>query len=536
MAYDASISGPYSGRPAFDQYLYVRRDQTQARRSSYAYEVRARNPERRTQTYALSNFPLAVNVGGQIFEHEHNLDFRGGQEYITLATGSTGWFDHNSAGELTIVIDTWHGPAGVFGSADPAPLYFVTDTIKPETPTGLSATRVSDSQQTLNVTVPWGAVKMVWQRSTDDGAWQTLATVTASGTYTDKSTQANRKYTYRVAASNGGGQGPWSSTATIYTSPAAPTGVSAARTAADDIRVDASGRPAWATSFNIRDGGALVASGVSLPWTHVDPNPADTHTYTVQGVVSGIAGAWSSPSNTVQLISPPSPPQSLSPNGAVAPSDESVTLSWVHSPVDSSPQSAYELQYRAPGGAWTVLTGTTAQARAVTLPVGAVEWQVRTKGAHPDWSPWSATASFTVIDRPGVAVVQPADTWDASTLTAVWTWFQAQGRPQSAWRVELLDATGTVVESRTGSGATATLQLATRLTEGAWTVRAQAATGEVWSAWGVEAFTVAFTPPVEPVLTGVWDESQGGVQITVSGEQFGVAVLDEGAWYAEVGV
>jgi hypothetical protein len=216
-------------------------------------------------------------------------------------------------------------------------------------------------------------------------------------------------------------------------------------------------------------------------------------------------------------------------------SDTDVLFTWKHNPVDSSAQSEFELQYRIDDGAWVPVTGTTAQQASVTLDVSSVDWQVRTKGAHPDWSPWSAVATFTIIDRPGVAVVQPADTWDASILLIEWTWFQAQGRPQSAWRFELLDAGNQVVEARNGSGPQTAPQASTRLREGTWTVRAQAATGEVWSLLATETFTVTFDPPGAPVISGEWDETQGGVQLAVAGEEYGVAVLTGGIWYAEIG-
>jgi hypothetical protein len=377
---------------------------------------------------------------------------------------------------------------------------------------------------------------VVIQRSTNGGAWQQVGIAGGNAaSFTDKSTAGNKKYAYRVAGVAASGQSAWSNTDTIYTAPAAPTGIAATRSGSD-IRVSAASVPAYATTFDVRDGSTIVGSGVSLPWTHVAPDPGTPHTYTVRGVVSGVAGAWSSPSNTVQLVAPPNAPSSLAPNGAVWASDVDVAFTWAHNPVDSSPQSAFELQYRVDGGAWTTVTGTTDSTVAVTLDVGAVDWQVRTKGDDPSFSPWSTVASFTVIDRPGVAVIQPADAWDASVLVVSWSWFQAQDRPQSAWRVQLLDDAGTVVESRTGSGATAGLQLNTRLHEGTWTVQVQAATGDVWSLWGQESFTVTFTPPGNPVVNAAWDESQGGVGLSVTGEIFGVAVLDGGAWYVEIGV
>ena len=406
----------------------------------------------------------------------------------------------------------------------------------PNAPSGLSVARVSDAQQTLTWTRNSTYTSVVIQRSTNDGSWQQVGVASGNAyTFTDKTTSGNRKYVYRVAGVNGGGQSAWSNSATVYTSPSAPTGISATRSGSD-IRVSAASVPPYATTFDVRDGGTTVGTGVSLPWTHVAPDPGVPHTYTVRGVVAGVAGAWSSPSNTVQLIAPPNAPGALVPNGAVWPSDTDVVFQWAHNPVDSSAQSSFELQWRLDGGAWTTVTGTTDQSVTVTVGVGSVEWQVRTKGADPSFSPWSAVASFTIIDRPGVAVVQPETEWDASILVAQWSWFQAQGRPQSAWQFQLLDALNTVVESRTGSGATAALELNTRLTEGVWTVQVRGATGDVWSLWGTQTFTVVFDPPGEPMLTGLWDESQGGVGLAVAGEEFGVAVLDGGAWYAEVGV
>lgn len=405
----------------------------------------------------------------------------------------------------------------------------------PAAPYNLSVSRVSDSQQTLNWARGATYSSVVVHRSTDGGAWQQVGVAGGNAsTFTDLSTQGNRRYDYRVAGVAVSGQSGWSGTATIYTSPATPTGVSAARDG-NNIVVNASGRPPHATGYDIRDGESVIASNVSLPWTHVTPNPAVPHAYTVRAVRGSVVSGWSAVSNTVQLLTAPNAPTGLTPNGAVRAADEDVVLKWSHNPVDSSPQSAFEARYRIDGGAWTTLTGTTAQQVSLPLPVAAVEWQARTKGAHPDWSPWSAVATFTVIDRPGVAVVQPFDEWDASILVAEWTWFQAQGRPQSAWQVELLDAGNNVVESRNGSGATTALQLNTRLTEGVWTLRARGATGEVWSLWATETFTVAFTPPGAPLLAGDWDELQGGVQLAVSGEEYGGAVLVDGVWFARIG-
>ena len=408
----------------------------------------------------------------------------------------------------------------------------------PNAPSDLTITRVSDSQQTLNWSRHSTYTSVVVQRRTNGGSWQAVGTASGNAyTFTDKTTAKDKKYEYRVAGVAASGQSEWSNIDTVYTTPAVPTGIKAARSG-NNIVVSATATSSIASGFDVRDGSSVIAENVSLPYTHVAPDAAVPHTYTARAVRTSpdaLASAWSPASNTVQLLTKPNAPTNLKPNGAVWPSDTDVLFSWSHNAVDSSPQSEFELHYRRDGGAWTTITGTTSSQASAAVDVAAVEWQVRTKGAHPDWSDWSAVASFTVIDRPGVAVVQPAGTWDASILVPEWTWFQAQGRPQSAWQVELLDAGNNVVESRNGSGATTALQLNTRLTEGVWTLRARGATGEVWSLLATETFTVAFTPPGAPVLYGEWDELQGGVQIAVSGEEYGGAVLVDGVWYARIG-
>lgn len=393
----------------------------------------------------------------------------------------------------------------------------------PVAPSGVLVTRVSDAQQTLNWTRNATYTSVVIQRTSSGGGawtgWQQIGIASGNAfTFTDTTTKPGMAYAYRVAGRGANGQSAWSGqSATIYTTPAAPSSVSAVRSG-NNIVVSAASVPPYYTNFDVRDGSTVIATNVSMPYTHTDPDAAVPHTYTVRAhiTLNNLYSAWSAASNTVQLVAPPNAPTSLSPNGSVRASDQDVVFSWKHNPVDSSPQSAFELQHRRNGGAWTTVTGTLDSQVGLNIDVGAVEWRVRTKGAHPDWSPYSAVATVTVIDRPGVAVTQPETEWRASLLTVKWTWFQVQSRPQSAWQVELVKDGG--VETRSGSGGTSQVNMRTQLTPGTWNVRVRAATGSVWSEWSSETFTVVFDPPAAPTVLGQWDETQGGVQVTV---QFG---------------
>lgn len=492
-------------------------------------DVASQNVSRNETTYLYSLIIFKGSGSGKYISGECGWSVRTPYEN-PINFGSIGGYDFRNYSALTLVSSqiTIVGSAtrewgGVF--ADNASYgelgngiisgFYVTPPTIPLPLSNLTVARVSDSQQTLSWTRNSTNSGVVVQRRADGGAWQEIGRPSGNvASFTDTTTTADHKYEYRVAALAAAGQAAFSNVASVFTSPAAPTGVSATRSGMD-IVVTASGVPQHATAYDVEDSGTIVATGVQLPWTHVGPSAASPHTYKVRGTIGALLGAWSAVSNTVQLITKPNPPVNLSPNGGVAASDSPVRLSFTHNPVDSSAQTAYELRHRVPSGAWTTLSGTTASYRDVTLPVGDREWQVRTKGAHADFSDWSAIATVSVINRPGVAVTQPGSGWDASILTVEWSYLQAQGRPQSAWELELLDAQNQVVEARNGSGATAEFTFTTRLTEGSWTVRARAATGTVWSGWASQMLTVAFDPPATPVVSGVWDETVGGVSMQV---------------------
>lgn len=384
------------------------------------------------------------------------------------------------------------------------------------TPTQLAITRNSDTSHRLNWSRQSTYTAVVVQRQTNGGAWTQVGRPTGNAyTWTDTSTKPGNKYAYRVAGVGGSGQSGWSNTATVFTSPLAPTGVTATRSGTG-IRVDASGKPAHATSFNIRDGATTVASGVSLPWTHANPNPAVPHEYTVQGVVSGLAGAWSAKSNTVQLISPPLAPTGLSPNGDVSVSDDLTRFKWTHNPIDSSEQTAAEYRRRVTGTTtWSTSTVAGEQELTRLLEAGDYEWQVRTKGAHPDWSPWSAVAILTVIDRPGVAVTSPDELWTKRTVAAEWSWDQAQGRPQSAWEAILLSPEGEV-ERKTGTGATSKVQFAAKVADNVeYGVKVRAAAGAIWSFEAEQWFLVQVPPAAPADMEGAWSEDSGANTIEV---------------------
>lgn len=111
-------------------------------------------------------------------------------------------------------------------------LFYIT---APAVPTNISVTRSSDVKHT---------VKWVRKATTDrpytnirvqrwdnvSAAWSTKATLAGTATsWVDSGTVANRKYRYRVAATNAAGDSSYVTSAYVYTTPGAPSGLKMTR-------------------------------------------------------------------------------------------------------------------------------------------------------------------------------------------------------------------------------------------------------------------------------------------------------------------
>ena len=398
---------------------------------------------------------------------------------------------------------------------------------RPAAPPAAPGTPIVVRNSDTSLTVSWSRTStytaVVVQRSTGDNKWVQVGRPTGNAyTFTDTTTTANQRYFYRVAGVNAGGQSGWSgNSASTYTTPNPPTAVSAVRDGANIVVTGTPGN-AWATKYDVMDGASVIATDVALPYTHVNPSTSAAHQYKLRARIGTLPGGWSAPSNVVQLTAPPAAPTGLAPNGVNIADDTAAVFAWTHNPTDSSKQSAAELRYRKTGtSTWTTLTATTAS--QITGPVLAAdpwEWQARTKGAHADWSPWSAVATLTSITRPGVAIVTPAETWDRPTLPVEWTWQQLRGIPQSAWQVELVtDDTGELVESLSGQNGAVSAMFAHRVDDGeTYRVRVRGAAGALWSEWAEQRVEIVFVPPAIPIVDAVWDEETGTASISITAE------------------
>ena len=188
---------------------------------------------------------------------------------------------------------------------------------------------------------------------------------------------------------------------------------------------------------------------------------------------------------------------------------------------DGSAVTGRYTQYRIDGGSW-VTTGPVAVSSlslAITPGNGhTIEHQWRVKGAHADYSEWSAVASFKTSAKPVSTITGPASV-TGSTLTLTFGGTDPEGLALAAARVGLEDAAGNaLVATYETSGTLPTsytypLALADGQTVVAW-VQHQDADG-VWSVRDTETYTVAYVGPTAATVTATWAASEPALILSI---------------------
>lgn len=415
----------------------------------------------------------------------------------------------------------------------------------PAAPSGLSAARVSDTKQTLTwanhatTAAPYSYVDVV-RKDNVATSYVTIATVSGSSTsYSDTTTRADRVYTYGVRSRNSVGSSGYTYSSSISTTPAVPGTPTAAKNTTGDIvvtrgslsSVATGGWEVWHAAGGVWDSTrlALVAQGTTT-YTHTAPDPSKTHQYRLRAVSANptLTSTDSTASNVVQLQAAPNAPTSLAPSGVAADATEDITFTWTHNPVDTTEQTAYEVQYRAVGTTpWTTTGQITSTSSSHLLAAGTlangqdIEWQVRTWGAYASPSPFSSSATLTLSSRPTVSVSSPdsATAYATSVLTVSWGYYDAEGQAQAQYRMRLYAADGTtLIETRSAASAATSTTFGTRLSDGAsyvLTAEVQDSTG-LWSLVQSVSFSVSFAVPPTPSIAPTWLPDSGACSLSLA--------------------
>lgn len=406
-------------------------------------------------------------------------NFSSGGNAVTYESGTT-VFNRPVGGDQVINQQFWLEGLPGSGARSTANLNVTVpaqSVSAPAAPSNPGVTYVSDSQQDLTFTnnanppsSPYDSVRVIRAEKTSSwGSFSQINSLAGNTTSaTDTGTSPNRGYRYFFRAVNVAGTAD-SATVDVFTTPAAPSGVTAVRGAGTDIDVYFASNVAYPDHDHLleaqADGGSWVAV-TTLPagvLEYNDPTPpAGTfikYRVTAHNTVGSLTSAPVE-SNTVTVLSPPNPPTGLSPDGGVAPFDQDAPLSWTFNSTDTSPQSAYQIRHRLDGsGTWTTETPVSSPLNASTLPAGTyalgdvVEWQVRAWGSHADPSDWSSSAVFTMSQRPSAIFTSPNATTSLKSVTAAWLYSSPVGSTQAGFTVSLIRG-GQALETHTGTTAT----------------------------------------------------------------------------------
>jgi hypothetical protein len=324
--------------------------------------------------------------------------------------------------------------SGAFNGATPSKS--VTSSIpkrpyaSPLAPTNVGVSRVSDTSQKITWTnrdtsgEPWDRVRVQYDVLAND-AWNGDVGVPGGGStsFTDSGTTvANQKYRYRVRSENSVGDSAWVETAVIYTTPAAPSSASRGGTVTAPV-------VSWVNNAGYGEYNTEVWRSVNGVWSllttktagitsHTDAvSAADKVKYKVRhktttGAQGTLYSAYSGETTeTPGITAPPNAPINLNPNSINVDPTLQQVWSWsFQATVGGDTQQAFELRHRLVGTTdWTTVGPTTTATQSYTMPANtypeqvAVEWQVRTKGSDPTYSPWSEPVSFTT----SVAAIAP---------------------------------------------------------------------------------------------------------------------------------
>lgn len=508
-----------------------------------------------------NNVSADVTFGpGSLWAGTFGFDWRpGGLQSVTIASGTDrvyyddwGASDGNPPADFRVLGSI--GYTGSSGGGGPTSVseYMTLPTLKvvPGTPSSPAAVRNSDTQ----VTVSWAQTSAsngqptsnTIRRKINDGAWSDVVTISPT-TSAALAAAANQKLVYGIKGTNVAGASAWSADTTpVYTTPAAPTGVTATKVGSDiqiawtsnvafnehqhpiEHGVDVAGVITW-------DGSPLsagVTAGTST-YTHSSPNPAQRHVYRVWAKNTDVAALASAKvqSNVVQLLTAPAKPSVPAPP-AFADRAAAFRFAWVHNPIDSSAQTKRQVRYSTNGGSsWTTGSKTSSTDQFLDFAGGtwsadqAVTFAVRTKGAYDSgsdgdasYSPWSDPVTVTFKSKPTATITAPANggTVTTAALNVVLGFAQAEGATFVNATIGLYDG-ATLLEQRLSNTLAGTL-FDTRLADGVtYTVKATVTDSNgLTSAEASSTFDVDYTEPVAAVVELTYLDQIGWTQIALA--------------------
>lgn len=407
-----------------------------------------------------------------------------------------------------------YNPTGESGNAVCGTVYTT-----PTAPERASVVRVSDTSQTVswvrgvNADNCWTGASV--ERQTDGGSWVSVYNGNTGGTsWSDTSTTAGHAYAYRVRGKNPAGTSSAVTAGTVYTTPIAPTGVTASAASSTTATVDASGKPMYVDHYEIQRKTTVdwesVSTVTSLPATV--STSAGSNTFRVRAKKGDLTSEWAV-SNSITTVAKPLAPTitGLSSRYLVGAAAE---FWWTPNHPDGSEQTQAQVEVTVPGGtvSTSTVSGSITSSIVAHLVAGTYKVRVRTHGLYDGWGEWSSYSTFEAFAAPTASITSPATegasidrlplsvTWDASDATGI----QSQ-------LLELLSASGEVLYSTKPASTAMSASIGVRdyqIANGTtYSLRLTVTAGSSFSATATRTFKTGWTAPAAPSVDWYHDEA-----------------------------
>jgi subtilisin family serine protease len=347
-------------------------------------------------------------------------EVRGLLEGSARDRGAPGWDPNHGWGAL----DATGALASLLGVPKPLP----TPVPGLDTPTNFTATAVSSSRINLawtdNATAETG---YRIERSTDGVNFTQIAILPANNTaYPNQSLPAGTTYHYRVRASGGALQSPYSSVATATTQPApgAPTNLTATAVSPSRINLVWTDNAVNEIGFKIdrsTDGTNFSQVGVVGPNTTTFANmnllSSTLFFYRVRAYDGPNHSAFSNTASAITQATPATPTNLV----ATAISSSQVNLTWTDNAVN---ETGFKLERSTDGVNFTQTNflPKNMQAFSVTSLPAATTFHFRLRAFDgPNHSPYSNVASASTGGAPAAPTSLVATATSSSKVNLTWT-------------------------------------------------------------------------------------------------------------------
>ena len=411
--------------------------------------------------------------------------------YAVTATNAGG----TSARSATVTATTWSAP--------------------PSTPTGVIATAVSSSSNTVSWTAVTGATGYIVYGGTSSSSLSQLGTA-ATTTYSHTGLTAGTAYYYTVAATNAGGTSEQSAivSATVKAAPpVTPTGVTATAASSTSITVT------WtavtgATSYIIYGGTSSsslsqVGTATMTSFTHIGLTASTTYYYAVAASNASGTSARSTTVNATTQSGGGQPPAAPTGVAATAASATSITVSW--SAVTGA--TGYIIYGGTSSSSLSQIGTTTTATYTQTGLAGGTTYYYAVAASNASGTSARSTTVSATTQAGGPAAPTGVAAAAASATSIIVTWTAVTG----ATSYTIYGGTSSTTLSQIGTATTATTYTQTGLTAATtyyYAVTVTTSSGTSARSTTISATTQAASDPAAP--TGVLAAAASATSITVT--------------------